>query len=205
MAVTDLASILDDGAVAHEPSRRLILEAMRLASKAASSDGRSREAWCLLLHSDVLTCIASSEAAGSAGRGPFRVSEHPAFDEALATGEIVNDVGRVVLPIPGERGLLGVLVLDGEGRLDERQREMAVAITSILGLGLTQANAVTELQLEAERSRRLERLKSEFLNIAAHELRSPLGIIRGYASMLGDGVIAGMDGPLALNRITEKT
>jgi two-component system, OmpR family, sensor histidine kinase VicK len=35
----------------------------------------------------------------------------------------------------------------------------------------------------------LEELKGEFLNVAAHELRSPLGIVRGYVSMLREGVV----------------
>ena len=35
----------------------------------------------------------------------------------------------------------------------------------------------------------LEELKGEFLNVAAHELRSPLGIVRGYVSMLREGLV----------------
>ncbi len=205
MSVTDLASVWDDASVAHEPSRNLILHALRLAALLASTETRRRDAWCLLLHSDVLTCIASSEPQGTPVHGPFRVSEHAVFERAITTGEIVEDVSQAVLPVRGDGGIVGVLVIDGGGGLDDRLRATVATIAGIVGLGLTQASAVTELQLEAERSRRLERLKSEFLNIAAHELRSPLGIIRGYASMLGDGVLADLDRELALTRITEKT
>jgi len=35
----------------------------------------------------------------------------------------------------------------------------------------------------------LEQAKTEFLNLASHELRGPLTVIRGYNSMLGDGTI----------------
>ena len=51
----------------------------------------------------------------------------------------------------------------------------------------------------------LERLKGEFLNIAAHELRSPLGIVSGYVSMLLDGTLSGTDRHTALERIAEKS
>ena len=37
--------------------------------------------------------------------------------------------------------------------------------------------------------KKLEELKGEFLNLAAHELRSPLGIVRGYVSMLREGLV----------------
>ena len=88
--------------------------------------------------------------------------------------------------------------------LGRRSRRRWAAVAHIVGLGVSQSRAVTELQLEAERSRRLERLKSEFLNIAAHELRSPLGIIRGYTSMLSEGMLPDADREVALSRITEK-
>ena len=48
-----------------------------------------------------------------------------------------------------------------------------------------------ELQLRehAERMAQLERTKTEFLNLASHELRGPLSVIRGYNSMIEDGSI----------------
>ncbi len=45
---------------------------------------------------------------------------------------------------------------------------------------------VTERQLERERLLELERSKSTFLNLVAHELRSPLTVLRGYLSLYRD-------------------
>ena len=45
----------------------------------------------------------------------------------------------------------------------------------------------------------LETMKGEFLNVAAHELRSPLGIVRGYVSMLLEGSLP----PAKLRQIYE--
>src|SRR5436189_4044910 len=47
----------------------------------------------------------------------------------------------------------------------------------------------TRLRQHAERMVELERTKAEFLNLASHELRSPLTVLRGYNSMLEDGSI----------------
>ena len=35
----------------------------------------------------------------------------------------------------------------------------------------------------------LERLKTDFLNLASHELRGPLSVVRGYNWMLRDGIV----------------
>lgn len=48
---------------------------------------------------------------------------------------------------------------------------------------------LTDRHLHEERMAELERTKGEFLNLASHELRGPLTVIRGYNSMLQDGSI----------------
>jgi len=45
------------------------------------------------------------------------------------------------------------------------------------------------LRAHAERMAELERTKTQFLNLASHELRGPMTVVRGYNSMLGDGSI----------------
>jgi PAS domain S-box-containing protein len=45
---------------------------------------------------------------------------------------------------------------------------------------------ITARQLERQRLLDLERAKSAFLNLVAHELRSPLTVLRGYLSMFRD-------------------
>ncbi len=45
---------------------------------------------------------------------------------------------------------------------------------------------MTGKQLEKQRLEELERSKSTFLNLVAHELRSPLTVIRGYLSLFND-------------------
>ncbi|HEX6350960.1 MAG TPA: PAS domain S-box protein [Candidatus Dormibacteraeota bacterium] len=47
-----------------------------------------------------------------------------------------------------------------------------------------------QLREHASRMARLEHSKSQFLNLASHELRGPLTVLRGYISMLADGSLA---------------
>lgn len=58
-----------------------------------------------------------------------------------------------------------------ERRVEEQRREAA------------------QFREHAERMRQLERTKSDFLNLASHELRGPLAIVRGYLSMFEDGTL----------------
>lgn len=66
--------------------------------------------------------------------------------------------------------------------------------------------ARTDRQADWELERLLEvnAVKSEFLNLAAHELRTPLGVIHGYASLLAQGGLSTEHQHLAGVRIYEK-
>jgi signal transduction histidine kinase len=46
-----------------------------------------------------------------------------------------------------------------------------------------------ELESANEQLKSLDKLKSEFISLASHQLRSPLTVIKGYASTLSDGVV----------------
>ena len=58
------------------------------------------------------------------------------------------------------------------------------------------------LRAEADQMAELERMKTEFLNLASHELRGPLAVVRGYNWMLRDGVVRSDEMP-AIAKIVE--
>src|SRR5439155_23837813 len=49
------------------------------------------------------------------------------------------------------------------------------------------------LREHGERMAALERAKSEFLNLASHELRGPITVIRGYISMMQEGYLGDLN------------
>ncbi len=63
------------------------------------------------------------------------------------------------------------------------------------------------LRVANEKLQSLDKLKTEFLSLAAHQLRSPLTAIRGYTSMLLDGSFGGTTGEQkeAINRVYESS
>jgi signal transduction histidine kinase/putative methionine-R-sulfoxide reductase with GAF domain len=68
---------------------------------------------------------------------------------------------------------------------------LAVGNAERLRMELTRTS---ELQAHADRMAQLEKVKSDFLKVASHELRGPLAILKGYVSMLMDGSLA-LDSP----------
>lgn len=53
-----------------------------------------------------------------------------------------------------------------------------------------------KLELINTRLKDLDKLKTEFVSVAAHQLRSPLTIIRNYASTILEGAFGNMDAPV---------
>jgi PAS domain S-box-containing protein len=53
-----------------------------------------------------------------------------------------------------------------------------------------QRRKAEQLRQHADRMTELEKIKRDFLNLASHELRGPLSVLRGYFSMIEDGTLA---------------
>jgi signal transduction histidine kinase len=80
-------------------------------------------------------------------------------------------------------------------------------------VGLLQRRVLDRIVREREHGERmatLERVKSQFLNVASHELRGPLGVVSGYVSMVQDGSFGSMEAvdmrrvaPVILQKVTE--
>ena len=56
-----------------------------------------------------------------------------------------------------------------------------------------------DLEKANEELKRTERLKAEFFSFAAHQVKSPMAVIKGYATLISDGTLAGVP----MDKITE--
>src|SRR5437762_1640534 len=119
----------------------------------------------------------------------------------LATSGSARE-NAIVLPLPLDAGIGAMVVVSGPYTpffgTDEvsRLRGYAANITAALDRARV-----------TERLAALEKTKSQFLNLASHELRSPLGVINGYLSMLEQGVFGQLkeSGVRALEVLKAKT
>ncbi|MGL4848424.1 MAG: HAMP domain-containing sensor histidine kinase [Clostridium sp.] len=63
----------------------------------------------------------------------------------------------------------------------------------------------SKLKEDIERERQLEVMRKDFIASVSHELKTPIGIIEGYAEGLKDGVVSGEDASLYLQTIIDES
>lgn len=109
----------------------------------------------------------------------------PNLDEALRSGVPVpvGDGGALtgfaVFVLPGRGQPLGVITLDHAPDLDKVSVYAPHVATAINNAIMAEELARANLQLRA-----IDQQKSEFLNIVAHDLRTPLTCIRTYTDLI---------------------
>lgn len=62
-----------------------------------------------------------------------------------------------------------------------------------------------QLEKDIEKERNLELMRKEFIADVSHELKTPIGIIEGYAEGLKDGIVKGNDARLYLDTIIDES
>ncbi len=106
----------------------------------------------------------------------------PKGQPTLVAGEGSNRPNAIVIRLPLDTGPGALVVRSGPFTpffgTDEMNRLWYYA---------TNITAALDRARVTERMATLEKTKSQFLNLASHELRSPLGVINGYLSMLEQG------------------
>jgi signal transduction histidine kinase len=117
----------------------------------------------------------------------------PEFRDALSE---VRQTATLPLMLGGQ--VAGTLVVS---RVEDRTFDDAdVSVLELMGnaamLALRNARLVEDLQVA-------NTAKSEFLNLAAHELRTPVTVISGYTSMLQSGALDGADASAKALKVIE--
>jgi signal transduction histidine kinase len=81
----------------------------------------------------------------------------------------------VTIPLRSDEQHLGSIVCHGHA--DSTELELLTAVGRVTALSISNARHVDEL-------RRHDRARSDFVSVAAHELRSPVAVVHGVASTL---------------------
>jgi signal transduction histidine kinase/FixJ family two-component response regulator len=109
----------------------------------------------------------------------------PRFQELLEALDIEFLVG---LPFVANEGQsLGALILGKRAApFAASDSEFLQVLGGQAAIGIENAHLFRKIQQAYDELKKLDHLKSEFINIAAHELRTPLSILLGYASVMQD-------------------
>ena len=115
-----------------------------------------------------------------------RIAEHGSVEEA-STG----DVRRLEFPF----GTLIVRTSTFAPFFGAEERKLLTALGSLMSLALDRARLFTQERAARESLERIDELKSQFVSLAAHELRSPVGAIYGLSETLARAQASAHAGP----------
>ncbi len=93
----------------------------------------------------------------------------------------------VAVPLAVENRCIGFLVLDQAGKefeLEESESQLLTTLGCVAAVLIEKADQFAELQEAVEELRSVDGVKSEFISIASHELRTPIAVVHGVASTL---------------------
>jgi len=111
--------------------------------------------------------------------------------ETYAQGAIIptNGITKLIItPLIAGQETIGMLTLvPGQDHaqnevLDEDKERLLGTLANQIAIAIKNAQLFEATQQAYQELRQLDDLKTEFINIAAHELRTPLGAMMGYAS-----------------------
>ncbi|GAC1584036.1 MAG: hypothetical protein NVS3B24_23050 [Candidatus Dormibacteria bacterium] len=186
-------------------------EVVRSAAQMGSPAGAPvRRASLLRVAGSRVESLAEFDAAGlSLGPHVYELADHPVLLQVVETGQVYQSdlrdmpvppetaamlrqtdlVSSVVMPVRVGESIFGVLAVSARdpGGFSTTQVDRLEAVAQIAGLAIGNAEHFQLMRQHAERAGELEQAKSEFLKLASHELRGPLGVLRGYLSMITDG------------------
>ncbi|HKR99325.1 MAG TPA: ATP-binding protein [Candidatus Dormibacteraeota bacterium] len=121
-------------------------------------------------------------------------------DAAAGTRPVLDDApGSVLQPVRVGQRPIGVFLLEElpSGRPTNEEVSELIEVARLSGIALENALLHREVHQRAERLADLERAKSQFLNLASHELRGPLTVLMGYLSLLEDHAFGDVPDELA--------
>ncbi|MGH7863061.1 MAG: sensor histidine kinase [Candidatus Dormibacteraceae bacterium] len=174
---------------AEEPRFRLAIRDLLLFSPDTSTLASRALDWVLRLVGSDAGLISDEHHAVLAGRSLSEVDEA----EILGLGvgphaEVVTLTGSqqavvIRFPLGGGTAILAVLAGPFTPLFGTDEVEWLNAYASSVSTGLERVRVT-------ERLSSLERSKTQFLNLASHELRGPLTVLRGYLSMMEAGSLS---------------
>ncbi|MFQ5854036.1 MAG: GAF domain-containing protein [Anaerolineae bacterium] len=110
---------------------------------------------------------------------------------SVLLSELARPASVGVIPLFVQDQLLGVMAVATQQELTEADIETLTPFADHAAVAIGNARLFSHLQRAYEQLRKLDRLKSEFINIAVRELRAPLSEIKAYTELLDETAAEG--------------
>ncbi len=119
-------------------------------------------------------------------------------------GELPDEVGDDVTTTPFADGRLVVQTTPFAPYFGDEEGRLLTTIASLAGVALDRARLFGQEQEAREALERADELKSEFVALAAHELRTPVAAIYGFSETLRRGDLRPEQRELVENQVHEQ-
>ena len=156
-----------------------------------------------VVHASDLRVVAANAAMHARLQLPADAALGSSLSDLLPAAHPLADPRPFRAVTAGNRAIDQAVTIDGEAwtwfvrSLTGPDAGVDYLLTGLVGTGSPADDAIARL-------REANAAKTEFLNMAAHELRTPLGVIHGYGSLLAQGGLGAEHQRLAGLRIYEK-
>lgn len=169
----------------------------------------SREGMCapvpvgkpVLLTNKANACVKTARTGKSGKTDDLAEVFVPSYgtQQVRAFAEEAGVKSALILPMHADDDTIGVIAV-GLNRdaadLSEYERETLDGLMSLIVIAIQKAqtyeslqNTTGKLRAANKKLQELDALKTEFLSIASHQLRTPLAVTKGYVAMLEDGMV----------------
>ncbi|MCS7221947.1 MAG: HAMP domain-containing sensor histidine kinase [Anaerolineae bacterium] len=111
----------------------------------------------------------------------------PPFLRSSLRGGIAHSA--VCLPLAVKGKIIGVINLTktvGQPPFTRGDAELLSVLAGQAAIAIENARLFEAMERAYQDLRRLDEMKSEFINVAAHELRTPVAVVLGYAALLAE-------------------
>ena len=111
----------------------------------------------------------------------------PEFLRQSMLGGVLRSALSLPLTVKGQViGVINLTKITLESPFALGDAELLSVLIGQAAVAIVNARLIKQMEAAYEELSRLEHLKTEFINIAAHELRTPVSIVLGYASLLAE-------------------
>ncbi len=93
----------------------------------------------------------------------------------------------IVIPLILEGKAIGAMIFSlsrRENEITDFEKRILSIFSNSVALAIDKINNYRKITAANEKLKELDKLKDEFLNVAAHELRAPMTAVKGYLSMI---------------------
>ncbi len=127
-------------------------------------------------------------------------------DESSAACRSRNFASGMIVPLRSGDQTVGTLCVATRERRDFSPREinLVTSISNQLGVAIARARYAAEIEQANTELRRLDTLREQFIQNVAHELRTPLALVRGYVDMLHQEDLNAQERKMAIKIVSQR-